>query len=66
MIPPNLTLEEKPQTRSFVPDDDEHQGSNFLPEADAIDITGNPVKQQSIAELLINSEVLLHQGEEQQ
>ena len=59
------TPEDKSQTIEFIPDDDDQQVSNFIPESYAIDATGKPVNQQYITDLLINSEVLLSQGEEQ-
>ena len=46
--------------------DDEEAFANILPEADAVDSTGKPINQQSVADLLINAEVLLPQGESQQ
>ena len=42
-LPPKLAQEEKPQTLSFVPDDDEKQGSYFPPKEDLIYPTGKPV-----------------------
>ena len=65
MTPPRLTPKVKPQTLSFVPDDDEQQGSDFLLEVDTIDATGRPVNHQYITHLLVNSEVILYQVEEQ-
>ena len=41
-------------------DDDDFQ--NIVPEADAIDSWGNPINQQSVADILINAEVLLLGG----
>ena len=62
MKPSNLTPEEKPQTLELIPDNDEHQGSDFIPKADSIDSSGKPTNQQSITDLLIKLEVLLSQG----
>ena len=62
MTPHKLAPEEKPQTLELFPEDDEHQGSNFLSKADSIDATGDPVDQQSITYLLIKSYFLLYQG----
>ena len=45
-------------------DKDDHE--NVVPEADAIDARGSSINQQSVADLLINAEVLLPQGEAQQ
>ena len=64
MKPPKLIPEEKNQILESVSDDDEQQWSGFLPEEDYIDVIGHPMNQKSITELLINSEVLLSQGEE--
>ena len=64
--PPNLTPEEKPQTIEFSLDDDYQKTSNFVTKADAINATGKPVDQKSITNLLINSGVMLSQGEEHQ
>ena len=65
MKPPKLTPKEKLQTIEFIPDGDDQKGYNFLPEACTIYATGKPTNQKSIMDLLINSEVLLYQGEEQ-
>ena len=40
MTSPKLTPEEKPQTLEFISDDDNQQGSDFLPEA--VQYTMNP------------------------
>ena len=54
-------------TNNFDYDDlDEDNYQNIVPEADAIDSRGSPINQQSVADLLINAEVLLPQGEAQQ
>jgi len=47
-------------------DGDELDANNVVPEADAVDATGKPINQQSMADLLINAEVLLPHGETQQ
>ena len=39
---------------------------NVVPEADAVESRGKPINQQSVADLLINEEVILPQGESQQ
>ena len=66
MIPPKLIPGEKLQALEFIPDDDDQQESKFIPEVYEIDATVKPVNQQSIPYLLIKSEVLIYQGEEQQ
>ena len=38
----------------------------LVPEADAVDARGSSINQQSVADLLMNAEVLLPQGEAQQ
>eukprot|EP00956_Cyclotella_meneghiniana_P034439 scaffold104886_cov86-Cyclotella_meneghiniana.AAC.1 len=48
---------------TFTPYQDDVEASAAVPEADIIDSTGKPVNQQSTADLLINAEVLLPQGE---
>ena len=45
---------------------DENYYENVVPEADAVDSRGKTINQQSVADLLINAEVLLPQGEAQQ
>ena len=45
---------------------DENSYENVVPEADDVDSRGKPINQQSVADLLINEEVLLPQGEAQQ
>ena len=47
-------------------DYDEFSADNVVPEADAVDSEGRPINQQSVADLLINAEVLLDHGETQQ
>ena len=46
-------------------DFDEDDYENVVPEADDVDSRGKPINQQYVACLLINSEVLLPQGEAQ-
>ena len=53
MTPPKLTLNKKPQNIEFIPDDYKQQGSDFLPEVDAIDAIGKTINQQFIIDLLI-------------
>ena len=48
---------------TFTPYQDDVEAPATVPEADIIDSTGKPVNQQSTADLLINAEVLLPQGE---
>ena len=69
----SLTLPEKPTREAMDPmnnfdydDGDELDANNVVPEADAVDAAGKPINQQSMADLLINAEVLLPQGETQQ
>ena len=61
MTTPKLISEEKPQTLECFPDNDEQQGSDFLPKSYAIDATGEPKNQKFSTDLLINSEVMLSQ-----
>ena len=44
---------------------DEDDYENFVPEADAVDARGSSINQKSVADLLINAELLLTQGEAQ-
>ena len=54
-------------TNNFDYDEfDENNYKNVVPEADAVDSLGIPINQQSMADLLIKTEVLLPQGETQQ
>ena len=45
---------------------DQDDYENVVPEADAVDARGSYINKQSVADLLINAEVLLPQGEAQQ
>ena len=47
-------------------DEDPLAADQVIPEADATDATGRPINQQSVADLLINAEVLLDQGKTKQ
>ena len=56
----------KPERESFdttnnfeYDEDDEQAFINNAPEADFIDKNGKPINQQSLADLIINAEVLL-------
>ena len=42
--------------------DDFLSADEVVPEADAVDATGRPINQQSVADMLINAEVLLDHG----
>ena len=54
-------------TNNFDYDEFDEDGyENVVPEAGAVDSRGKPINQQYVACLLINSEVLLPQGKEQQ
>jgi hypothetical protein len=46
--------------------EDEDAFENIVPEADAVDSVGNRINQQSVADLMINAEILLPRGEEVQ
>ena len=48
---------------SYEPYEDEEEQPARIPEADVLDATGKPLLQQSMADQLINAEVLLPQGE---
>ena len=68
----SIAVEEQTQRKSMDPtnnfdyeDHDELEPINVIPEADATDATGRPLNQQSVADLLINAEVLLPQGDSQ-
>ena len=51
-------------TNNFDYDEFDEDGyENIVPEADAVDARGKPINQQSVADFLINEEVLLTQGE---
>ena len=69
----SLTLPEEPRREAMDPmnnfdydEEDDLAADNVIPAADAIDSTGKPINQQSVADLLINAEVLLDHGETQQ
>ena len=47
-------------------EEDELSSDEVIPAAEAVDASGKPINQQSVADLLINSEVLLGHGETQQ
>ena len=47
----------------FTPYESEVEAPATVPEADIIDAAGKPINQQSVADLLLNAEVLLPQGE---
>ena len=51
---------------TFVPYEDDEESPIEMPDADAVDAAGTPVMQQSLADTLINAEVLLPQGESKQ
>lgn len=51
---------------AFVPYEDDEESPIEMPDADAVDAAGTPVMQQSLADTLINAEVLLPQGESKQ
>ena len=62
----------KPQRESMDPNnnfvyysDDEQAFIKIVPEADAVDSKGSPIKQTLVADLLINAEVLLPNGDSQ-
>ena len=40
-------------------DEDEFAAETVVPSADAVDATGRPINQKSVANLLINAEVLM-------
>ena len=68
----SIALESKPQRESMDPtnnfeydDEDEYEPIRVIPEADATDASGRPLNQQSVADLLINTEVLLPYGDSQ-
>ncbi len=46
--------------------EDELGAETVIPAAEAVDATGKPINQQSIADLLINAEVMLGHGETEQ
>ena len=58
--PPEVNVEPMDPHNTFEENEgDEEAFANILPEADAVDSTGKPINQQSVADLLINAEVLL-------
>ena len=68
----SLTLPDEPRREAMDPmnnfdydEEDDLAADNVIPAADAIDSTGKPINQQSVADLLINAEVLLDHGETQ-
>ena len=61
---PKETLD--PMNNFDYGEDDELVSDEVIPAAEAVDATGKPINHQSVADLLINSEVLLGQGEAQQ
>lgn len=68
----SIAIEKPTQRQSMDPmnnfeyeDDNDLDPSNVIPEADATDATGRPLNQQSVADLLINAEVLLPQRDSQ-
>ena len=66
-VPPMPVPEANDPSNDFdFADLDELDADVVTPEADAIDSQGRPINQQSIADLLINADVLLDQGETQQ
>lgn len=50
---------------SFTPYEDDVEAPPLTQEADIVDAAGKPLNQQSAADLLINAEVLLPQGEKE-
>jgi len=66
-VPPELDVDEnEPEDYEIDHDLDEGSPDQVIPAADAVDSTGRPINQQSIADLLINAEVLLDHGETKQ
>jgi hypothetical protein len=67
-VPKKPIVEAHDPANDFNYDDEVDEGSpdHVVPEADAVDSTGRPINQQSVADLLINAEVLLGHGETQQ
>ena len=55
-----------PQDETFDPFTGVEEPHIEVPEADCVDATGKPILQQSLADTLIHSEVLLPQGEDLQ
>jgi len=47
-------------------DEDDLASDSVIPAAEAVDSTGKPINQQSVADLLINAEVLLNNGDSRQ
>eukprot|EP00970_Alexandrium_tamarense_P013767 scaffold3678_cov106-Alexandrium_tamarense.AAC.1 len=66
-LPPTpLTSHLDDDNAAFVPYEDDEESPIEMPDADAVDAAGTPVMQQSLADTLINAEVLLPQGESKQ
>ena len=55
-----------PQDDTFDPYFGMEEDTDVMPEADCVDATGKPLLQQSVTDVLINSEVLLPHGEDLQ
>ena len=47
----------------FVPYEDNEELPRTIPENEAVDARGKPISQQSVTDMLINTEVLLPHGE---
>ena len=70
----SLAVPVKPEVDDLDQDDEGYLEDGFeegspdhiIPEADAVDSTGRPINQQSLADLLINAEVLLDHDETKQ
>ena len=66
-VPPEPVKEALDPMNNFDYDvEDELAADNVVPAADAVDAAGKPLNQQSVADLLINAEVLLDHDESQQ
>ena len=67
-VPKTPDVDELDIEEEYEIEDTPQEGSPdfVIPEADAVDSTGRPINQQSIADLLINAEVLLGHGETKQ
>ena len=61
---PTSVMDFDPDT--FTPYEDEVEAPAVMPQADMVDSSGKLLNQQSLTHLLINAEVLLPQGEEEQ
>ena len=59
-----MNVKEKEWT--FDPIDGEEGNPDSIPEADAVDANGTPITTNSIADVLINCEILLPHGESEQ